>query len=102
MIIDSLGANPLENHVYLHGIVDVIQRIAEPLDLAFFELTMLLGHPVERVRQKAAEVIAALSSAGRSGTGSTDALAPDILAFMGGPEPKQRRRRLGRRAHREA
>ena len=32
-------------------ILDAIQRIGEPLDEAFFDLTILLGHPVERVRQ---------------------------------------------------
>ena len=78
-------------------ILDVIQRIGKPLDEAFFALTMLLGHPVERVRQKAAKVIAALSPAGRSGAGSTDVLVPFILAVMGVPWPKQRRRRRGRR-----
>lgn len=65
-------------------ILDVIQRIGEPLDMAFFDLTMLLRHRVPRVREKAAEVIAALSPAGRSSPDATAVLSPAALGLMGG------------------
>jgi len=65
-------------------ILDVIQRIGEPLDMAFFDLMMLLRHRVPKVRQKAAEVIAALSPAGRSSPGAEKVLGPGLLAVMSG------------------
>lgn len=68
------------------SILDVVQRIGEPLDEEFFVVMLMLRYPVERVRMKAAEVIAALSPAGRAGGGPSEAEVAVVLAFMGGSE----------------
>ena len=48
-------------------ILDVVQRIGEPLDAeSFFDLTFLTGHRVPKVGRKAAEVFASLKPSGRS------------------------------------
>jgi len=48
-------------------ILDVVQRIGEPLDAeSFFDLTFLTGHRVPKVGLKAAEVIATIRPSAKS------------------------------------
>jgi hypothetical protein len=71
----------------------VIQRIGEPLDLQFLNFITLLNHPVATVRQKAAEVVAALRPSRGSRGGPVDGSAAMLLALYAPPWPKQRRAR---------
>ncbi len=78
LVREALGPGKHPNHRI--RILDVIQRIGEPLGVDFLDFTRLLRHPVQRVCEKAGEVVAALRPGGQSGSGSTEDMAALFLA----------------------
>ena len=94
LVREALGPGKHPNHRI--RILDVIQRIGGPLGVDFLDFIRLLRHPVQRVCEKAAEVVAALRPGGQSGSGSTKDLAALFLAS--GVPPWTTRRRPRRRS----
>ena len=91
LVREALGPGKHPDHRI--RILDVIQRIGEPLGGEFLNLVTLLNHPVTRVREKAAEVVTALGPGGRSGGGSVNGSAAMLLASYAAPWRKPRRAR---------
>jgi hypothetical protein len=59
LVVEAACSGKHPNHRV--RILDVIQQIGEPLGpSAFFDLMLLASHPVEKVREKAVEVLDAL------------------------------------------
>jgi hypothetical protein len=60
-------------------ILNVVQRIGEPLDAdSFFDLMLLMQHRVPKVGLKAVEVIAALRPTGTAATTRKDVVADHV------------------------